>query len=337
MAVVLSRYWGPIILGLSLFWASLLSLAQSTPVKSESPEFVTVGTYIHDIQNLDIKTHSYALDFSVWFKWRDSRLNPHETLEFANAYELWGHVKSFTYPKPIRLPTGELYQVLRVQGRFSQKFDLSNYPFDRQILTIEFDDRNRESNLLTYKLDTRPLAVNPDLNLPGFRILEPSTGIRSAYFPTVFGDTRQANATGSTYSRVLVEVPIKRPTLGYAIKFLVPILSVVLCAGLIFLFNPSYVDSRVGTGITALLTIVALQITLNEDLPEIDYLVLIDKIYLGAFIYVIAGLALVVKTTWMMESNSSGRTMAIKISKYSLILLTLLYLIYVIWITYPII
>ncbi len=317
--------------------AALGTMAETPSSSSKKPEVVTVGVYVHDIQNLDIKTHSYGLDFSIWFKWRGSHLSPPDTIEFANAYESWGHVKTATYSKPITLPSGELYQVVRLQGRFSQKFDLSHYPFDRQVLGIEFDDRNRESHQLTYQLDKRPLSVNPSLKLPGFKIQDSSVGLRAAYFPTVFGDTRQGEATGSTYSRVVVEIPIKRPSLGYAIKFLVPILSVVFCAGLIFLFNPSYVDSRVGTGITALLTIVALQITLNEDLPEIDYLVLIEKIYLGAFIYVIAGLALVVKTTWMMEQNSSGRASAIRISKYSLILLTLAYVSFVAWITYPVI
>ena len=46
-----------------------------------------------------------------------------------------------------------------------------------------------------------------------------------------------------------------------------------------------------------------LQITLNEDLPEIDYLVLIDKIYLAAYFYVLLGLGIVVKTAYMIEDD----------------------------------
>jgi hypothetical protein len=29
-----------------------------------------VGAYINDIQELDFKTNSYAIDLYVWFRWR---------------------------------------------------------------------------------------------------------------------------------------------------------------------------------------------------------------------------------------------------------------------------
>jgi hypothetical protein len=111
----------------------------------------------------------------------------------------------------------------------------------------------------------------------------------------------------------------------------------VFCAALMFLFNPTYVDARVGIGITALLTIVALQITLNGNLPEIDYLVLMDKIYLGAYLYVIAGLAVVVKTTWMIEKSAAALKRVNAIHRMSLIGLTLAYGIWVVLLLAPVV
>jgi hypothetical protein len=123
---------------------------------------------------------------------------------------------------------------------------------------------------------------------------------------------------------VTLNVPIARPVLTYGVKLLLPILCVTFCAGLMFLFHPKHVDARVELGITALLTIVALQITLNNDLPEVAYLILLDKIYLGAYLFVIAGLAVVVKTTWLLESKDVQR--AIRLERRSLVFLSLLYL-----------
>src|SRR5262245_36388843 len=89
------------------------------------------------------------------------------------------------------------------------------------------------------------------------------------------------------------------------------------------LLLPLLVDARLGIGIAALLTIVALQITTNEDLPEVDYLVLMDKIYIGAYLYVITGLAIVVFTTRMLDGEALMR--AIQLQRRGLLLTSVLF------------
>ena len=84
----------------------------------------------------------------------------------------------------------------------------------------------------------------------------------------------------------------------YAIKTILPIFLVVICAAFVFFIHPSFVEARVGMGITALLTLVALQLTTNSLLPEVDYLMMIDMLYFAAYIFVIASLGQVVQTSW---------------------------------------
>ncbi|MCB0418405.1 MAG: hypothetical protein H6617_04900 [Bdellovibrionaceae bacterium] len=284
-------------LGLIGLWAAL----GVTPWCQAKQE-VRVGAYINDIQNLDLSSHSYSVDLYVWFRWREKDSNPPASVEFNNPYELWGHVRTAEYETPFLMPNGDYYQVIRDQGRFSKKLILDNYPFDKQILEVAFEDSELGSDERIFVADENPITINPELKLPGFVIGKPSMSFHERAYPTGFGFGK--NPMQSHYSRVLIEIPIKRPIVTYAVKLMLPVLCVIFCASLMFLFNPTYVDSRVGIGITALLTIVALQITLNEDLPEIDYLVLIDKVYLLAYLFVIAGLGVVVKTTWMLEKGN---------------------------------
>jgi len=286
------------------------------------PVRVSVGAFLNDIQNLDLKSHSYGVDIYLWFRWKEKGIDPAATFEFMNPYELWGHVRTRIYPEPIRLPDGSYYQVVRNQGRFSRKLKLYDYPFDEQNLTVELEDMDMTSDKLAYEADARGLIVNPSLELPGFTIGRPEFKVSEVSYATNFGDPRPPPKTA--HSRVTINIPIARPAMTYGVKLLLPILSVIFCAALMFLFHPKHVDSRVGIGITALLTIVALQITLNGDLPEVAYLVLMDKIYLGAYLYVIAGLAVVVKTTWLLESKDYAR--AVRLDRRSLVFLTLLYL-----------
>jgi hypothetical protein len=62
--------------------------------------------------------------------------------------------------------------------------------------------------------------------------------------------------------------------------------------------RPRYVEGSIGLGITALLTLVALQLTSSASLPDVDYLMMIDKVYLLAYLFIILALVRVVMTSW---------------------------------------
>ena len=72
-------------------------------------------------------------------------------------------------------------------------------------------------------------------------------------------------------------VPVTRPILAMSLKTFMPIALIVVCAALVFFVRPRYIEGRIGLGITALLTMVALQLTSGASLPDVDYLMLLDK------------------------------------------------------------
>ncbi len=285
-------------------WISF-GLAQDMSIRNESttsPSEVKVGAYINDIQTLNLREHSYAIDIYIWFRWKDPEIEPTESIEMVNPNELWGHVSERHYESPITLPSGELYQVLRVQGRFSHKFFFNNYPYDRQNLVVEFEDEVHEAHRLRYVPDDQPISMNPALTLPGFRLGKPLIRISDFKYPTAFGDTRRTEP--HIYSRVAIEMPIHRPLIPSTLKMLLPVLCVVLGASLMLRLKVSYIDARLGIGITSLLTVVAIQLAANETMPNVDYLVLMDKIHLSAYAYVLLGLGVVLITARQMHAGT---------------------------------
>ena len=78
--------------------------------------------------------------------------------------------------------------------------------------------------------------------------------------------------------------------MAMSVKTFVPIGLIVICAALVLFVRPHYVEGRIGLGITALLTLVALQLTSSATLPDVDYLMMLDKIYLLAYVFIIASL-----------------------------------------------
>jgi hypothetical protein len=150
------------------------------------------------------------------------------------------------------------------------------------------------------------VGLDPEITLPGFKVGKPEMRILSNTYPTNFGDL--AEPQGDTYSRVILSVPVTRPFMAMSVKTFVPIVLIVICAALVFFVRPHYVEGRIGLGITALLTLVALQLTSSATLPDVDYLMMLDKIYLLAYVFIIVSLARVVMTSWRSADDQAERS-----------------------------
>jgi hypothetical protein len=286
------------------------------------PDEVIVGVYINDIQQLDLQTHSYAMDFYIWLRWTNPDINPSATLEYMNPFQLWGHIPTPLYEEPLALPDGSFYMAFRYQGQFNSKLPLEKYPFDNQSLVVEFEDNSVGASRQIFVPDTNAVTMNPEMTLPGYVLGVPTLTVSSKPYPTNFGDTSLAAL--EPYSRVTFAVPVHRPTVTYAIKIILPIFLIVICGALVFFIHPSYVEGRIGMGISALLTLVVLQLTTNSQLPEVDYLMMIDMLYFVSYIYVVAGLAQVVRTTWTAHSGETA--VAVRQDRQAFYILTLAYL-----------
>lgn len=141
------------------------------PVSYDKPERVTIGAHINDILDVDMRNHSYRLDMYVWFRWRDPSLRPWETAEFMNAFDPSDHVRTPAYDEPQVMPDGSLHMVIRQQGKFSSKFPMHKFPFDRQMLVAAMEDSVSDVRDVVYIADRLEkggfISLNPEISLPG--------------------------------------------------------------------------------------------------------------------------------------------------------------------------
>jgi Neurotransmitter-gated ion-channel transmembrane region len=278
---------------------------ETAAAANEAPAKVIVGAYINDIQELDFKTNNYVIDLYVWFRWKGADTNPSKTTEFMNRFASDDNRRDELYDEPQAMPDGSRYDIIRYQGRFSTKFPLEKYPFDTQYLTITMEDTLAGADAQIYVPDAEGggVTINPSITLPGFTVGKPEVRVVSKPYPTNFGDLSEPEATD--YSRLTLSIPVSRPVVAMTIKTFVPIVLIVVCAALVFFVRPRYVEARIGLGITALLTLVALQITSGAGLPDVDYLMMIDKIYLLAYLFIIVALIRIVATSWGTSDEKS--------------------------------
>jgi hypothetical protein len=298
--------------------------AETAAPAAPKPDVVRVGGLINDIQQLDLQSHSYNVDMYIWFKWKNPDIDPARSFEFLNAFEFWGHILTYESNNPEVLPDGSLYQVLRNQGKFNTKLPLEKYPFDSQHLIVAFEDSHAASDEIVYVPDEDPVAVSKDLVIPGWQIGDPTLNVIDNQYDSNFGDPRYEDIT---YSRAVFSLPVSRPEGTYALKLLLPMLLVALTAALALLVHPRYVEGRIGIGITALLTLVALQITSNSTLPEVDYLILLDKIYIASYAFVVLTMVMIVRNSWV---DAEGDVLVAKqVDRRSLMYLLIAYVVVV--------
>jgi len=259
---------------------------------------VTVGAFINDLQDIDLASENFTVDFYLWMRWKNPKIDPSVSIEMMNSEGTQNTTSSSSggvsgellSDTPADMPDGSKYQVLRFQGVFSRKMNLEKYPFDTQVLEMVFEDKLRDASQLEFVPDTTPVTINdgPSMSIPGYVLGTPSLTVVPHKYPTNFGDI--STRDNAEYSRVIVAIPVTRDVLPYLVKIVLPIFVVVLITSLIYMLPARLEEARTGIGVTAMLTIVALQWNTDTSLPSVEYLTMLDLVYIVSMIYILAAM-----------------------------------------------
>jgi hypothetical protein len=264
---------------------------QPGPLPS-GPQMVEVGVWPTVIYNLDVHSNTYYMTAYVWFIWT-GEIDPSETVEFTNNVESWGLTKARTYPKPITLPDGRRYQCLRIEGRFFQPFSLKRFPLEQHTLSLSIEDNTYSADKLVYRFDRRHSGLDAGLEIPGWTVKSSKGTEGTHHYATNLGD-ETVGADSSDYATIRFEVQVTRPVNYFLWKMLLPVVIILLACWTALLLHPSQLASRAAMTGTALLTTVFMQQGYTSNLPELNYLVLMDKIYVVVYLLIIISLVQVV-------------------------------------------
>ncbi|MCC6723171.1 MAG: hypothetical protein IT258_01585 [Saprospiraceae bacterium] len=259
-----------------LIWLALLLplLAIAEPQK------VYTGVYMMNLYDLNLDEHSFYADFYIWFKWKGD-IDP-TGMEFVNMVEKWGMTQEPFEDTIITLDGGWNYQGYRVEGRFFHPFELEDFPLDKHLLEIHIEHPDHPADALIFVKDTTsaPIYFRKELTLAGWDILGSDLISKMHNYGTDFGNP---DYPATNFSDFVFRFTISRPVSYFALKLLLPLTIVILAALGALLFFPSYVDARISLPVGSLLTAVFLQQSYSDALPDVGYMVLMDKIYLLAF------------------------------------------------------
>lgn len=263
---------------------------------------VLIGAYVQNIQTIDPATNSFMADLYVWYRWTDPDLKPEDSVEIMNLHEAWQLMELGTQTQARKQADGSYYFVQRYTGAFNSPLSLVKFPFGTQYLSVILEDSEAEKTEMRFVADDRSTSINPRITLPGYTIGVPTMVVTDFAYDTDFGDLD--GTTDNLYSQASITIPVSTPGLSNLIKYLVPIVLIVVAASLVFSLPPTEVEGRIALGITALLTLVAMEWSATESLPTVSYLTMLDVLYIVGTLFILGSLILGIRTSWMARESS---------------------------------
>ena len=235
--------------------------SEALPPAAAGPQKVYVGIYLNDIFGVSLADYKFEADFYIWFRWKGTTLKPLSTFQTANGRI---NKKDAVIEKKI----GDWnYASCRVTAVFQEHWDLRHFPFDKQVLALEFEDNESDVGLLQYIPDTENIAIDPDIRLPGWLITGTANTVKEHQYATNYGDTSLPSGAKSVWSRFAFTVNAARPGYGYFVKLCWGLL-VAMLIGLVPLFLKPTDSPRFGLGTGALFAAMANAYVISNALPK---------------------------------------------------------------------
>ena len=256
---------------------------------------VYTGIDLNKLSQVEQKTSSFTAEFYLWFRYAgDIDIS---SIDFPDGKNTLPNQPLFNPASFIEssIIDGLKYSLYELRGEFKSSFDLHDYPFDRQKLTIRFQNTNIPGERLIYAIDTFGLRLPrtntvKENNLYSLQAWN-FKGIQ--YAKETFRTTSTEGNPRLFYTDNRVDYPglsatiiMQRRPLVFLIKNSLPLILLTLVPMMTLYFPDNLVKERPPVAVSALISGTVLLVGVYNQLPEIGYTVAIEYIY-----YVFFGLS----------------------------------------------
>ncbi len=330
---------------------------------SEDPINVKVDMYIDRIFEISADQNIFKAQVNLWLTWQDPRLldllndlgmhteqgkkpfylctfNP--TSSFSNFKLFDPNIDFFNRidKPPVDnymadwidiFSDGTIDKRLKDTAIFhTNEFDFKKFPFDDQELSIELWSEYpsffvelipNEPYMSEYSSSGLGGDMEAPLTVDGWRIKNPT------YETYSFVEN-----DGSPYTGFMLYFKIERLTSYYIYKIILPIIFILAISWSVFWVRGSQLEAKVNVTIVCLLSLIAYNFIIDEDLPKLPYLTFMDCFILLSYFY--TGVATILCVYSFVRKLKSGRNLSVvdryaqyvgPISYFSILLILLVY------------
>lgn len=293
-------------------WLTVLFLFSANVAaqgKKKSPLIVKSGLFIKNITP-DFKTSSFHAEFYWWFIFKNDSIKTGMSnkdimkIEYINGIDV--EPNAFANEKMYETnPAPNTYFITGFhQGNFYFNPDFRMYPFDKQKMDIIFENAQFDSSQLVLVTDTSSYTrskqnekfktLSNDLlrenDSKSFHIYKTGISESNTVYNSDFGDTSLEG--NSSYSRLSYSIYIDRSILPYISKFVIPLMIILLLVYFVYFLPHDKIDTAAALTVTSLLSAIAFQSSINGDLPEIGYVIYVDKLFYTSYFLIAISMAI---------------------------------------------
>ena len=265
---------------------------------------VQVGVYATTASELDLSVPSYASSGYIWLRW-DEPLQRY--LEASNAtidqrFSLLNTLITDAPPQiqpvgdePQRLDDGSYYQLFTYRGRYYlDRASFRHYPFMSVSLPLALEVDDVDGGLTYRQLRLEPDIRNSGMGLYAHIIGWLNQGWSIAEYRHHYASNFGLGGAETDYSLLLYEISFGTSSWASFWRLLLPLAVLMAMVLLVFKVRPDEQDARASIPVTVLLTLVFLQQTYREDLPDLPFLTFLDQVYVVAYVVTLVAFVLVI-------------------------------------------
>ncbi|XP_076468405.1 gamma-aminobutyric acid receptor subunit alpha-3-like [Babylonia areolata] len=263
--------------------------------------YVTTNMLIKSMGPISETDMSYSMQVYFRQRWRDERLQFNlsnvNVTQFTLSNRFMNHIwkpptyflngrrsklHNITVPNQfVRIEAnGNIYMSKRLTVHARCPMHLSSYPMDSAICPLYIGSFGYSTKELVYHWQNTTLAVDvdPNVTMSQFEI---------SYIH--FHNTTRANRLGE-FSILCVYIHLSRALGFYMLETYVPCYLIVSLSWVSFWINRDAAPARVLLGVTTILNLVAVGMTVREGLPRVPYATALDVFQYMCLVYAIAAL-----------------------------------------------
>ncbi|MFB6356454.1 MAG: ABC transporter substrate-binding protein [bacterium] len=271
-------------------------------------DVVYVGIGQFRIQDIEPSKFSYDLELFMWFKWKGDRVNTDRIIAINGVYG----IDDLNYVLKENVKRGINYRVYRKKSSYLTKFDLRDFPFDRQQLSLTVAHKFQNSNRVMLVPDVGYMSDRPmEMYDPEWEYEGEQRFSELYQYPTTFGDPSiepgKENLKGDYFSSVNVNVIVDRKIVPYILSMMLPITIILAITLVVGWYRKAEFSTRITSAMSALLSLLVFHMTQSSNLPNVGYLTKADLFFITAYIWIFLLLVKLLAIHYMVDEEEPGR------------------------------
>jgi hypothetical protein len=274
-----------------LFVFIFITFSGNAKAPKDITKTVTIGVYVTAIYDINIEENYYGVEFLMWFVFRKEYLKKYnlDPLRSVNLIDVYnGEIMETT----IRIDSSlknDIYILKKVTAKVRNDFNVTDFPFDKQVLKLRFEDSENGIKRLSFNVNKTSFSksgMDNHIKINGIIVKSIFSITHEPYeYKNNFGNPRNLNIN-DVYDRAVVTINIEREVGFLFLKLFTGLYVSFFIAMLSFFVNPKDINTRFSLPVGSLFAAVGNKYFVDGLLPRVNSMTLADSIHSITFLFI---------------------------------------------------